>query len=397
MNVYSDRIKNLKPSAIREIFKFTADPTVIAFSAGNPSPEVFPVEKIARITADIFHENPIFALQYSVTEGCPKLRELLKKDLEEKGVFVPSNDDLIVTAGAQQVMELSTKVICNEGETIICENPSFIGSLNSFRSYNAKLVGIDMDDEGMLPEKLEAALKSNPRTAFIYIIPNFHNPTGKTTSLQRRKDILALAYKYNVIILEDNPYGDIRFAGADVPSIKSMDKKGHVIYAGTFSKTIAPGLRVGYMCAPEGIVQKSIAAMQCSTVHTNILAQMIAYRFVTETNMEEYLDGLRQTYKRKRDLMLNSLKFSFPVEVKFTEPEGGLFIWGTLPIGYGGEDVSEFVRKALQNKVAVVPGNAFSIDESEKSLSFRMTYATPTDEQIEKGVELLASAFKGCG
>ncbi|MCL2018226.1 MAG: PLP-dependent aminotransferase family protein [Oscillospiraceae bacterium] len=389
MNVYSDRIKNLKPSIIREIFKFTADPTVIPFAAGNPSPEVFPTDKLAKLAADIFAEEPVAALQYSISEGYPKLREWLKSDMEAKGIFRPGEDDLIITAGAQQVMELSTKVICNEGETIICEKPSFIGSLNSFRSYNAKLVGVDTDNEGICPDKLEAALKANPRTAFIYIIPNFHNPTGLTTSLQRRKDVLSLAYKYNVVVLEDNPYGDLRFTGVDIPTIKSMDKKGHVIYAGSFSKTISPGLRVGFMCAPEGIVQKSVAALQCSTVHTNILAQMLAYRFITSDGFDEYLEGLRQVYKRKRDLMLNSLKFNFPVQVKFTEPEGGLFVWGTLPFG----DSVEFSRKAVKNKVAIVPGNAFSVDESEKSMSFRMTYATPSDEQIEKGVEILKECY----
>jgi 2-aminoadipate transaminase len=389
MNVYSDRIKNLKPSIIREIFKFTADPAVIPFAAGNPAPEVFPTDKLAEIAADIFREEPVAALQYSVSEGYPKLREQLKKDMEEKGIFSPGDDDLIITAGAQQVMELTTKVICNEGEAIICEKPSFIGSLNTFRSYAAKLVGVDMDEDGMIPDMLEAALKANPRTAFIYVIPNFHNPTGKTTTLQRRKDILALAYKYNVLILEDNPYGDLRFSGVDIQTIKSMDKKGHVIYAGSFSKTIAPGLRVGFMCAPEGIVQKSVAALQCSTVHTNIMAQMLAYRFITGVNYNEYLEEIRQVYKRKRDLMLNSLKFSFPVQVKFTEPEGGLFIWGTMPFG----DSVEFARKAVQSKVAIVPGNAFCVDENEKSFCFRMTYATPSDEQIERGVELLKECY----
>jgi 2-aminoadipate transaminase len=168
-----------------------------------------------------------------------------------------------------------------------------------------------------------------------------------------------------------------------------MDTKGHVIYAGSFSKTIAPGLRVGFMCAPEGIVQKCVAALQCSTVHTNIMSQMLCYRFITETDFGGYLEGLRQIYKRKRDLMLNTLKFAFPVQVKFTEPEGGLFIWGTLPFG----DSVEFSRKAVQNKVAIVPGNAFNVDENEKSLCFRMTYATPTDEQIERGVELLKECY----
>lgn len=391
LHLFSDRVRGLQPSVIREIFKFTADPSVISFAAGNPAPEAFPAEKIAELAADILQKEPVTALQYGITEGYPKLREWLKSDLGKKGIFSPENDDIIVTNGAQQVMNLAAKIFCNEGEAIICEAPSFIGSLNSFRSYSAKLVGVEMDECGMKPELLEAALVKNPRTAFIYVIPNFHNPTGKTTTLERRKEILALAYKYNVLILEDNPYGDIRFAGVDVPSLKSLDTKGHVIYAGTFSKTLAPGLRVGFMCAPQTITNKAVAAMQVETVHTNMLAQMLAYRFVSGTNFDAHLGRLRLLYKHKCDLMLNSLKFSMPLSITFTEPEGGLFIWGTLPCG----DMPLFCRKAVEKKVAVVPGNAFLVDEKAQSLSFRLNYSTPSDEQIEAGVEILSAVAKG--
>ena len=386
MNAFSDRIAGVAPSAIREILKFTADPTVISFAAGNPAPEAFPVDKIQKISADLFANEPIGALQYSVTEGYAPLREWVKNDMISKGMMNPADDNLIITCGAQQAIEVTTKIICNEGETIICENPSFVGSLNAFRSYKAKLVGIDADDEGMKLDLLEDALKKNPRTAFIYLIPNFQNPTGKTMSLQRRKDILALAYKYNVLILEDNPYGELRFAGVDIPTIKSLDTKGHVIYAGTFSKVLAPGLRVGYMLATESIIQKATVALQVSTVHSNIWAQMLAYRFVTEYDFNEHLEGLREIYKKKCYLMLNSLKFSMPKSINFTEPEGGLFIWGTLPNG----DVNYFCKKAVESKVAVVPGNAFLTNENDRTLSFRLNFSTPTDEQIEKGVELLA-------
>ena len=209
-------------------------------------------------------------------------------------------------------------------------------------------------------------------------------------SLEKRKKVLELAQKYNVYILEDNPYGDLRYFGEDVPTIKSLDKTGHVLYAGTFSKTLAPGLRVGYLCAPKNVIAKAVVCMQVSTVHTSILPQMIAYKFVTENNFEEHLEKLRAIYKHKSDLMLTNLKMKMPKSIKFTEPEGGLFIWGTLPDG----DMPYFCKKAVQNKVAVVPGNAFLTDENAPCLSFRLNYSTPTDEQIEKGVDILAEVAK---
>lgn len=390
MNAFSYRISGVQPSAIREILKSTADPNVISFAAGNPAPEAFPVEDIRRISNEILTEEPIAALQYSITEGYPKLRQWLKEDMKKKGNFDESDQDLIITGGAQQAIETCAKIFCNEGDAIICESPSFIGSLNAFRSYSAKLVGVEMDNDGMIPEKLEAALKANPRTAFIYTIPNFQNPMGVTLSLERRKQILELAYKYNVLIVEDNPYGELRFAGVDVPSIKSLDTKGNVIYAGSFSKVLSPGLRVGYMIASKNIISKATVALQTSTVHTNIWAQMLAYRFVTEVNFEEHLEKLREIYKNKSRLMLNSLNFAMPRSINFTEPEGGLFLWGTLPCG----DMQKFCKAAIAEKVAVVPGSAFLVDESQPCLGFRLNYSTPTDEQIEKGVEILAKVAK---
>ena len=390
MTAFSDRIKTLQPSAIREILKFTSYPDVISFAGGNPAPEAFPVTEIKEIMNEIMDQEPITALQYSVSEGYTPLREKIKDDLNKKGILNWNNDDVIITAGAQQVMEMTAKVLCNEGETIICEEPSFIGSLNSFRSYNSRLVGVPMDDEGIDPEKLETALKTYRRTAFIYVIPNFQNPTGRTMSLERRKQVLDLAYKYNVHIIEDNPYGDLRFAGEDVPSIRTMDTQGRVIYAGTFSKTVAPGLRVGYMCAEKGIIAKATCALQVSTVHTSILSQMIVHRFITKYDFNDHLDKLRGIYGKKCDLMLSNLKLKMPKSITFTEPDGGLFIWGTLPDG----DMDYFVKKAIENKVAVVTGRAFLVDESKPTLSFRLNYSTPTDEQIERGVDILANVAK---
>lgn len=387
MNIeYADRIKSLKASAIREILKFTADPTVISFAAGNPAPEAFPVHEIAEITADIFKEEPIAALQYSVTEGYPALRQRLTGFVKERYQIGTDQDDLIIISGAQQGIELSCKVLCNEGDVVICEVPSFVGSLNSFKSFNAQLVGVPVEEGGMNLDKLETALKENPRTKLIYVIPNFQNPSGTCMSLEKRKGVYELAKKYGVMILEDNPYGDLRFSGEDIPSIKSFDTEGIVIYSGSFSKVLAPGLRVGYLIANKELVQKVVVGKQASDVHTNILAQMICEHFIAKHDMNAHLQKLQGIYKKKCELMLSCIDQHFNPAITHTVPEGGLFIWCTLPEHV---DMMKFCAKAVQNKVAVVPGVAFMPYEDYQTQSFRMNFSTPTDEQIVKGIEIL--------
>ena len=387
---FSTKVSSLQPSAIREILKFTADPTVISFAAGNPAPEAFPTDVIAKISADIFAEEPINALQYSITEGYTPLREWLKADLTKKDLF-KEGDNIVITSGAQQAIETTAKILCNEGDVIICEDPAFIGSLNAFRSYGVKLVGVPMDSDGMIMDELEAALKANPTTKFIYTIPNFQNLTGKTTTLERRQQMLELAKKYGVYILEDNPYGALRFRGEDVKNVKELDDSKHVLYAGSFSKTLAPGLRVGYLIGDAEVVAKAVVGLQTSTVHTNIWAQMITYRFLNTVDFDAHLAKLRDIYRKKCALMLDGLKAELPDFIQLTDPEGGLFIWGTLPEKY---DMNAFCTEVVQRKVALVPGNAFSTDESAVSHSFRMNFSTPTDEQIVKGVEILGKAAK---
>ena len=389
---FSDKVSGLQASAIREILKFTADPEVISFAAGNPAPEAFPTEDIARISADIFQKDPVLALQYSISEGYTPLRELLKKQLEQEHCFDPQKDDLIITSGAQQANELSCKVLCNEGDTLICESPSFIGSLNAFRSYNVSLKGIEMEKGGMKTDVLEDVLKSSSGQKLIYVIPNFQNPTGDTMSAEKRKAVYELACKYDAVILEDNPYGKLRFAGKEVESIKSLDTQGRVLYSGTFSKILAPGLRVGYIAGPREIIQKIIVCKQVSDVHTNIWAQLLCYRFMTECDMEKHYAGLREIYRKKCSLMLDNMDKYFSAKVTYTKPEGGLFIWATLP---DGSDMMDFCTKAVRDyKIAVVPGTAFMINESEKTNSFRLNFSTPTDEQIVRGVKILGDMTK---
>ncbi|MBQ7521766.1 MAG: PLP-dependent aminotransferase family protein, partial [Clostridia bacterium] len=280
--IFSNRVNSLKPSAIREIFKYAADPEVVSLSAGNPAPDAFPCKAVAEISAEIFSKRPIDALQYSVTEGYVPLRNHLKQYMKEKYHIGTETDDLIITSGAQQIMDLATKSLCNEGDVVITEAPSFIGSLNTFRSYNAKLVGIPMESDGINTDILEEKLQSEKNVKFIYLIPNFQNPSGVTMSFEKRKKVYELAKKYGVLILEDNPYGDLRYYGEDIPSIKSLDTDGIVIYSGSFSKVLSPGIRVGYCVAPSPIIQKMVVCKQGEDVHTNIWSQMVAYEFMTK-------------------------------------------------------------------------------------------------------------------
>ena len=390
--IFSDKVSSLQPSVIREILKFTSDPEVISLAAGNPAPEAFPVKEIAGITAKLLADNPINALQYSVTEGYTPLRNRLKERMKKAACFDENSDELIITSGAQQANELACKVLLNEGDTLFCEAPSFIGSLNAFKSYNVNLVGVPMEEDGMKLDALEEALKTANKPKLIYIIPNFQNPTGLCTSLKKRKAIYELAKKYGVMILEDNPYGDIRFAGENIPSIKTMDKDGIVIYSRTFSKTLAPGLRVGYVSAPKPVIQKMVVCKQVSDVHTNIMAQMICDEYLKNYDMDAHLEEIRAVYRRKCGLMLNEIDKNFSKKITVTKPEGGLFIWATLP---EGSDMMGFCNTAVQKyKVAVVPGTAFLIHETDKTSSFRLNFSTPTDEQLIKGCEILGKLSK---
>lgn len=383
---FSDRVSNLKPSAIREIFKYAADPEVISLSAGNPSPDAFPAKAIEEISAKVLADDPIKVLQYSVSEGYTPLRDHLMDYMKKEHNTGSENDDIIITTGAQQIMDLCTKSLVNEGETVIVEAPSFIGSLNTFRSYNAKLVGVTVEPDGMDTDELEEKLKDNPDTKFIYIIPNFQNPSGVTMSLEKRKKVYELARKYDVLIIEDNPYGDLRYSGESVPNIKSLDTEGIVIYAGSMSKVISPGIRVAYCICPKPIFQKLVVCKQGNDVHTNIWAQYVCDEFITKYDFNAHLAMLRNIYTKKAQFCMDLLdKYCAPA-ITYNKIDGGLFIWCDLDKRI---DMPDFCKEAVLNKVCVVPGNAFLSDENEECHSFRINFSTPTDEQLEKGIKIL--------
>lgn len=383
---FSDRVSNLKPSAIREIFKYAADPEVVSLSAGNPSPDAFPAKAIEEISAKVLAEDPIKVLQYSVSEGYTPLRQHLMEYMQKEHNTGSENDDILITTGAQQIMDLCTKALVNEGETVIVEAPSFIGSLNTFRSYNAKLVGVTVEPDGMNTDELEEKLKANPNTKFIYTIPNFQNPSGVTMSLEKRKKVYELAKKYGVLIIEDNPYGDLRYSGEAVPNIKSFDAEGIVIYAGSMSKVISPGIRVAYCICPKPIFQKLVVCKQGNDVHTNIWAQYICDEFITKYDFNAHLVMLRNIYTKKAQFCMDLLdKYCAPA-ITYNKIDGGLFIWCDLDKRI---DMPQFCKEAVLKKVCVVPGNAFLTDENEECHSFRINFSTPTDEQLEKGIKIL--------
>ena len=391
---FSSRMANVKASAVREILKAASDPEMISFGGGNPSKEAFPVEAIKKISNDLFEEDPISMLQYGITEGYGPLIESANAFFNRKEKITKDFDQVIITSGSQQIMDFLAKSLCNEGDYVISEDPSFLGALNSFRSNDAKLIGVPLEEDGMDMEALEQAMQQKPTPKILYVIPNFQNPMGTTMSLEKRKKTYELAKKYGVLILEDNPYGDLRFSGEHVPAIKSFDEEGIVLYAASLSKIIAPGMRVAVAIGHKDIIQRLTVAKQVSDVHTNVWAQRVMDRYLRTNDMDEHLNRIRAIYRDQAALMLEEIKKHFHPSVTYTIPEGGMFIWVTFPKDV---DVMAFIQEAMQQKVAVVPGSAFLCDESQPCQSIRMNFSTPSKEEIQKGIKVLGDlTYKYC-
>ena len=382
----SDKMAGIQGSIIRELFKLANDPSMIAFGGGNPSSETFPVEEITAITRQVLENNPVSVLQYGLSEGYTPLRETLKSHLLRTQGIDFKNNEVYIVSGGQQAADLTAKVLLNEGDVVITEDPSFVGCLNTFRSYNAKLVGVPMQPDGMDIDALKKALSQNPKAKIIYTIPSFQNPTGFTTCVEKRKAIYELAQQYNVVIFEDNPYGEIRFSGEDIPCIKSLDTDGRVIYAGSFSKTMAPAFRLGFLVFDSALTSRITVAKQCTDVHSTLLFQYICNEYMTRYDYDGHINLTRALYRKKSTLMLDEMERYFHPLVRFNRPEGGLFVMAFLP---EGNDSFPFVQESIKRKVACVPGVAFSVDQSLPSTGFRMNYSTPSEENIKKGIEIL--------
>lgn len=389
-NYMADRVKTMKGSAIREMFKRMADPEIISLAGGNPAAELFPSDELSKIAGKILMTSPTLALQYGTTDGYPKMRECARQRAEKVN-SVGENDAILIMTGANQGIDLTTKALINKGDKIIVESPSFIGSLNAFRTYEAQLVGVKVDDDGMNMEELEEKLKTEDGVKFIYTIPTFQNPTGSTMSLEKRKKMLELASKYDVLILEDNPYGDLRFSGEDVPTLKSMDTEDRVIYAGSFSKILSPGMRLGYIVAPAPLAEKIEMLKQVNDVHTPMLTQLMCVEFMKKYDIDKYIAKNCELYGKKCKAMVDAMEKYFPKgKVKWVVPEGGIFLWCECPTI---ADIAPIVDKCLEKKVAIVPGSNFATDIFAPSNMFRLNYSSATIENITEGIRRLGEVL----
>jgi DNA-binding transcriptional MocR family regulator len=386
---YAKRMDNIKASEIRELLKLTQKPEVISFAGGLPAPELFPIEELKRISKEVLEENGTAALQYGPTEGYGPLREKIAERMAKVHVDISPND-ILVTSGSQQGLDFSAKIFINPGDIIICESPSYLGAINAFKAYEPKFIEIETDDEGMIMEELEEALKNNDNVKFIYVIPDFQNPSGKTWSTDRRKRLVELANRYNIAIVEDNPYGELRFEGEILPAVKHYDTEGRVIFLGTFSKIFCPGLRLGWVVADKEVLNKFIMVKQGADLQSSTISQMEVAKFLETYDIEKHIEKIKDVYRKRRDLMMKTMEEEFPKEVKFTYPNGGLFTWVVLPENINAR---ELAVKALENNVAFVPGGSFFPNGGNEN-TFRMNYSNMDEERIVEGVKRLGVAIK---
>ena len=393
---YARRTQQIQSSAIREILKFTQAPDVISFAGGLPAPEAFPVEAIREACDFVLTEIGPQALQYFPTEGVIPLRELICDLSAKQGIHV-ALDNVLITSGSQQALDLLGKIFINRGDHILVESPSYLGALQAFNAYGAEYIAVPFDDEGMRADALEAALRCSPK--FIYIIPTFQNPTGMTMSLARRRRVIELADHYGVPIVEDDPYSKLRYSGEHIPSMLALDSEfrgeceeycGNVIYMSTFSKTLAPGLRMAWVSAPAEVIRKFVQGKQGSDLHSPTINQFVAYQAAKDGFLDQYIEKIRAIYGERRNVMLAALEEHFPPNVKWTRPEGGMFLWVTLPEGIDARDILE---KAVQRKVAFVPGGPFHPNGGGKN-TMRLNFSNAAPEMIREGIARLGQVLR---
>ncbi|AFZ82972.1 PLP-dependent aminotransferase family protein [Candidatus Kinetoplastidibacterium crithidiae] len=388
---FADRAIKLTSSAIREILKVTEKKEIISFAGGLPSPEGFPIEIVKDAFNKVLTENGKVALQYGTTEGYTPLRQWIADEMNASGSEI-NIDQILIVSGSQQALDLLGKILINEGDKILVENPSYLGALQSFGLYQPKYIPVPTDDGGLIPEHIDKETASNAR--FLYALPNFQNPTGRTLSLERRKELVKLMANLNIPIIEDDPYGELRYKGTPQPSLLSLSKEtgGTVIRLGTFSKVLAPGLRLGYVIAPVPIIRKLVQAKQASDLHTPTLTQMAVYEVIKDGFLQKHLPNVRDIYRTQVQCMLKALEKEFPAGIQWTKPEGGMFLWITLPKHI---DSTKLLEKAIVRNIAFVTGKPFFIAPSpEENCTMRLSFATVPEEKIVQGISLLGQLIK---
>ncbi len=387
---YALRLRRMQSSVVRELLKLTQRPELISFAGGLPAPEVFPVEQFRQASERVLSQFGPEALQYSTTEGCARLREMIARHTARYGIVVrPEN--ILITSGSQQALDLLGRVFINAGDRIALERPTYLGALQAWNAYQAQFLGIGMDEEGMLMDELESVLRAGPK--FLYALPNFQNPSGVTMPLPRRKILVEMADHYGVPIIEDDPYGQLRYEGEHLPSLAVLDAQardgrpfsGNVIYLSTFSKTLAPGLRLGWVVAPVEVIQRLVLAKQGADLHTGTFVQMVAYELAHGGFLDKHIQHIRTLYGIRRNAILAALEKHMPAGVRWTKPQGGLFIWVILPERL---DAADLLREAVEELVAFVPGSAFYDDATGKN-TLRLNFSNATPEKIEEGIARL--------
>jgi 2-aminoadipate transaminase len=398
---YAQRTKGIKSSAIRELLKITQSPDIISFAGGLPAPEVFPAARFQEACKTVLEHNASQALQYGASEGYEPLREMVARHIARYGIKAKA-ENVLITSGSQQALDLIGKLLINAGDRVLVEAPTYLGALQAFDVYGAEYVSVLSDDDGLRTDLLEEPLRSGPK--FMYVLPNFQNPGGTTLSEGRRHELVLLADRFGIPIIEDDPYGQLRYEDEHLTPLVVLDRQnlrrdagysiGNVIYLSTFSKTLAPGLRLGWIVAPAEVISKFVQLKQGADLHTSTFTQIVAYEVAKDGFLDEHVKLIRKVYRERRDVMLAALKEYFPPEVTWTRPKGGLFLWVSLPKGM---DCQKLFKAALEQKVAFVPGDSFYARNGyaeEGCRHFRLNFSYGKPEQIREGIRRLSIAVK---
>jgi len=386
--VLAGRTERMKSSIIRETLKLMSTPGLISLAGGMPAPELFPVREFMEACRFVLDNDAVHALQYGVTEGYPPLKQYLVEKMQKYGVPAEEENVLIVN-GSQQALDLIGKVFLNPGDTVLTDGPTYLGALQAWQAYEARFVTVPLDEDGTRVDLVEDILKREP-VKFIYCLPNFHNPAGVTLSLERRRKLVDLAARYGVFLVEDDPYGELRFEGEDIIPLVVMHKE-NTVYLSTFSKTLAPGIRMGWISAPAKVIGRLVQAKQGADLHTSTFVQMVVNDICQRGFLRQHVRHIRQTYKERCGVMLKAMEEHFPPQVHWTRPQGGLFLWVILP---QGADCMELMQAAREQKVAFIPGTAFYPEPQDGRNALRLTFSNSSPEMIEEGIKRLGLALE---
>lgn len=387
---FANRMSYIKASEIREILKVTEQEDVISFAGGLPAPELFPIDEINEVTQIVLKEAGTKALQYTTTEGYAPLREWISQRMNDRSGTSFDKDNILITHGSQQGLDLSGKVFLDDGDIVICESPTYLAAISAFKSYGCNFVEIPTDEEGMNMAVLEDVLNTTENIKLIYVIPTFQNPTGRTWSLERRKKLAKLSARYDIPVIEDNPYGELRFEGESLPSIKSFDEVGNILCTGSFSKIFCPGFRIGWIAGDKDIIRKYVLVKQGTDLQCNTIAQMTIAEYLKRYDIDKHISKIVEVYRKRRDIAMGCIKRHFPDNIRYTYPQGGLFTWIELP-----KEISarEILQKCLEQKIAFVPGGSF-YPVVHKENTFRLNYSNMPEDRIIKGLQIIGEVLQ---